>query len=96
MHWCSALRFLVSGGAARYVEYQRKQRMVLRHHKDALQAMANFWCVYGVEGHGLVVTSSYVGVLGMTVYGTAIYQGCVFPQGRLRCAILGLKYLVIS
>ncbi|EFJ51253.1 hypothetical protein VOLCADRAFT_87875 [Volvox carteri f. nagariensis] len=26
-----------------YVEYQRKQRMVLRHHKDALQAMAYFW-----------------------------------------------------
>lgn len=27
----------------RYVEYQRKQRMVLRSHKDALLAMANFW-----------------------------------------------------
>ncbi|KAG2426216.1 hypothetical protein HXX76_013197 [Chlamydomonas incerta] len=30
-----------------YVEYQRKQRMVLRHHKDALQAMANFWRILG-------------------------------------------------
>ncbi|GIM07919.1 hypothetical protein Vretimale_11958 [Volvox reticuliferus] len=30
-----------------YVEYQRKQRMVLRHHKDALQAMANFWRLLG-------------------------------------------------
>ena len=27
----------------RYVEYQRKQRMVLRYHKDALMAMASFW-----------------------------------------------------
>ncbi|KAG2494504.1 hypothetical protein HYH03_007272 [Edaphochlamys debaryana] len=26
-----------------YVEYQRKQRMVLRLHRDALQAMCNFW-----------------------------------------------------
>ncbi|PNW79659.1 hypothetical protein CHLRE_08g361950v5 [Chlamydomonas reinhardtii] len=30
-----------------YVEYQRKQRMVLRHHKDALQAMASFWRILG-------------------------------------------------
>jgi hypothetical protein len=29
--------------ARRYVEYQRKQRMVLRYHKDALMAMAHFW-----------------------------------------------------
>ncbi|GIL68039.1 hypothetical protein Vafri_21326 [Volvox africanus] len=26
-----------------YVEYQRKQRMVVRLHKEALQAMCNFW-----------------------------------------------------
>ncbi|KAG2494508.1 hypothetical protein HYH03_007276 [Edaphochlamys debaryana] len=26
-----------------YVEYQRKQRMVVRLHRDALQAMCNFW-----------------------------------------------------
>ncbi|KXZ42658.1 hypothetical protein GPECTOR_127g536 [Gonium pectorale] len=26
-----------------YVEYQRKQRMVIRCHRDALQAMCNFW-----------------------------------------------------
>ncbi|GLI70677.1 hypothetical protein VaNZ11_015617 [Volvox africanus] len=32
-----------------YVEYQRKQRMVLRHHKDALQAMANFWRLLGLS-----------------------------------------------
>ncbi|KAG2488728.1 hypothetical protein HYH03_012728 [Edaphochlamys debaryana] len=30
-----------------YVEYQRKQRMVVRHHKDALQAMAKFWRILG-------------------------------------------------
>ncbi|GLC74510.1 hypothetical protein PLESTF_001521700 [Pleodorina starrii] len=30
-----------------YVEYQRKQRTVLRHHKDALQAMTNFWRILG-------------------------------------------------
>ncbi|GIL42523.1 hypothetical protein Vafri_484 [Volvox africanus] len=30
-----------------YVEYQRKQRTLLRHHKDALQAMANFWRILG-------------------------------------------------
>ncbi len=28
-----------------YVEYQRKQRMVVRLHREALQAMCNFWCV---------------------------------------------------
>ncbi|KAG2488731.1 hypothetical protein HYH03_012730 [Edaphochlamys debaryana] len=30
-----------------YVEYQRKQRMVVRHHKDALLAMARFWRILG-------------------------------------------------
>ncbi|KAG2488727.1 hypothetical protein HYH03_012727 [Edaphochlamys debaryana] len=30
-----------------YVEYQRKQRMVVRHHKDALLAMAKFWRILG-------------------------------------------------
>ncbi|KAG2436029.1 hypothetical protein HYH02_011741 [Chlamydomonas schloesseri] len=34
-----------------YVEYQRKQRMVLRHHKDALQAMANFWRILGYSSN---------------------------------------------
>ena len=28
-----------------YVEYQRKQRMVVSHHRDALNAMAAFWWV---------------------------------------------------
>ncbi|KAG2495798.1 hypothetical protein HYH03_006041 [Edaphochlamys debaryana] len=32
-----------------YVEYQRKQRMVVRHHKDALQAMAKFWHILGAS-----------------------------------------------
>ncbi|GLI60724.1 hypothetical protein VaNZ11_002822 [Volvox africanus] len=36
-----------SGGASMdllaYVEYQRKQRMVVRLHREALQAMCNFW-----------------------------------------------------
>ncbi len=28
-----------------YVEFQRKQRMVVSMHKNALQAMCNFWWV---------------------------------------------------
>jgi hypothetical protein len=27
-----------------FVEYQRKQRMVVRLHREALTAMCNFWC----------------------------------------------------
>ncbi|KAG2492488.1 hypothetical protein HYH03_009153 [Edaphochlamys debaryana] len=34
-----------------YVEYQRKQRMVLRHHKEALQAMASFWRILGYSSN---------------------------------------------
>ncbi|PNH08057.1 Tiny macrocysts protein B, partial [Tetrabaena socialis] len=46
-----------------YVEYQRKQRMVVRLHQEALQAMCAFWLLSRIEGSVSQAQAAYRVVL---------------------------------
>ncbi|GFR46566.1 hypothetical protein Agub_g8158, partial [Astrephomene gubernaculifera] len=50
-----------------YVEYQRKQRMVLRLHREALQAMCNFWKALDVSTVSFTQLSKALGKIESSV-----------------------------
>ncbi|KXZ44102.1 hypothetical protein GPECTOR_73g623 [Gonium pectorale] len=57
-----------------YVEYQRKQRMVVRLHREALQAMCNFWRALDSSSVSFTQLSKALGKIESSVHATEFFE----------------------